>query len=1095
MAEPEGPHVAADQNQSGRFQGECLLMQRCRFFGLTREFLCGTQSVLLHSGLCVLLFWSGVAAADEVVVPAENIQADAELSFERDVRPILKTWCFDCHGGQETESGLDLRLRRFVVRGGESGPAAIPGNAAESLILQRVSSAEMPPGEKKMPAAEQELLRRWLAAGAPTLRAEPQEIPDGPGITEEERQWWAFQPIRRPQTEALRDAPQVRTAIDAVLLRQLQQRGLSFSADADRRTLIRRAYLDLLGIPPTPEQIAEFEQDPAEDAWEQLVDRLLESPQYGERWGRHWLDAAGYADSEGATNADAERPWAWRYRDYVVRSFNADKPLTQFLQEQLAGDELAGERGEELTESQKELLTAVGFLTMAANPTDSGDNSEAARNQTIADTIRIVSSSLLGLSVGCAQCHDHRYDPISQHDYYALRAILDPVLDWKSWKTPAQSRVSLYTAEDRSKVAAVEARVAEVAAEKTLKQTEFIAAALEQELQKYEPELRGRLQAALDTAAAERSEEQKQLLAQNPAVNISPGVLYQYNQAAADKLKEYDAQIAEIRKEKPAEGFIRTLAEPPGHQPESRIFYRGEFAEPRGQVSPAALPVSWLFTEAPQIAERSDKLPTSGRRLAWADWLTSGRNPLPPRVLMNRFWMHHFGRAIVSTPGEFGRLGAEPENMELLDLLAAEFIDGGWTWKRMHRLIMHSTVYRQSSAARDDAAVIDPGNRLYWRKPLVRLDAEVVRDAMLAVGNQLDLAMGGPPVAVSADDTGQIVEAGNSGRRSIYIQARRSTPLAILATFDAPIMETNCTIRTSTTGAAQSLMLLNSSFAVRAAEKLAEAALQRAEQRFGSADDLELELPDQVLPVWEFGYGFMADAGEAQGGASEQVSVQFSPLQHWTGSSWQAGAELPDSEHGWVLVNQHGGHPGDAEHAAIRRFRTPADGTISISGTLSHSSANGDGVRGRIVAAGRLIGEWLAASGSTETTATELKLRQGDTIDLIVDCRGSVESDSFGWDVTVTLQPAAGDPRQWKTTESVRAPQLKAEQMSAAVSEAWRLTSGRLPNTEEKQLIREFIREQAVWRNAQEAAGPQLRQVLNSLCQMLLGSNEFLYVE
>ncbi|MFM7831921.1 MAG: DUF1549 domain-containing protein, partial [Planctomycetaceae bacterium] len=232
-------------------------------------------------------------------------------------------------------------------------------------------------------------------------------------------------------------------------MQQMQPRGLTFSPDADRRTLIRRASLDLLGIPPTPEQVDEFVNDAGVDAWERLVDRLLAAPQYGERWGRHWLDAAGYADSEGATNADAERPNAWRYRDYVIQSFNSDKPASRFIQEQLAGDELAGPLGPELTAEQTELLTAVGFLTMAANGTGSGDNSPAARNQTITDTLKIVSTSLLGLSVGCAQCHDHRYDPISQVDYYRLRAVFDPALDWQNWKTPAERQVSLYTNADR----------------------------------------------------------------------------------------------------------------------------------------------------------------------------------------------------------------------------------------------------------------------------------------------------------------------------------------------------------------------------------------------------------------------------------------------------------------------------------------------------------------------------------------------------------------------------------------------------------------------------------------------------------------------
>ena len=1052
---------------------------------------------LKNSVQCLLLVFpvlicSVVPGADEEVGTAsENIRADAEISFERDIRPILKTWCFDCHGGQELESGLDVRQRRFLIRGGESGPALVPGATADSLLLERVTAGEMPPGEKKMSQQERDLLARWIERGAPTLRTEPEQIPPGPGITEEERQWWAFQPIHRPEIREHAVETRVRTVIDALLFQQMQPQGLSFSPDADRAILIRRAYLDLLGILPTPEQVQEFEQNPAEDAWEQLIDSLLESPQYGERWGRHWLDAAGYADSEGATNADAERPWAWRYRDYVVRSFNADKPLTDFIREQLAGDELAGPKGEEFTAQQQELLTAVGFLTMAANPTGSGDNSEAARNQTISDTIRIVSTSLLGLSVGCAQCHDHRYDPISQREYYQLRAILDPTLDWNSWKTPAQHRVSLYTAADRSKVAEVEARATEVATEKAAKQKEFITAALEQELQRYEPELRKRLRAALDTAAAEQTEEQKKLLDQHPSVRISPGVLYQYNQGAADELKKFDARIAEIRKEKPVEQFIRTVTEPAGHLPESKVFYRGEFSEPRETVQPAALAVSSLFTEAPTIPTNSEDLPTSGRRLAWADWLTSGRNPLPPRVIMNRFWLHHFGRAIVSTPGEFGRLGAQPENPELLDLLAAEFIDGGWRWKRMHRLVMLSTVYRQSSESRADAVVIDRENRLYWRKPLVRLDAEIIRDSMLSAGAQLDLSIGGPAVGVEEDTTGQIVEAGASRRRSIYIQARRSRPLAMLATFDAPVMETNCTARTQTTGAAQSLMMLNSDFTVGTAEKVAEEAISRAERRFFSADDPQLSLPAAASSRWEFGYGFAAVADDANG----QQRVSFHALSHWTGSSYQAGESLPDSRHGWVLLNAQGGHPGDAGHAAIRRFHSPGNGTLVISGTLSHGSENGDGVRGRVISSAvGVVGEWVAAHGAAETGVSELQVSEGDVIDFVVDSRQSVESDSFTWPVTVRFLPADGKPREWKTADSLQPPGMTAEQLAAAVTEAWRLTFGRVPGADEKLLVADFVRQQAVWLQESTPENASMRQVLNSVCQMLLSSNEFLYV-
>ncbi|MFM7865383.1 MAG: DUF1549 domain-containing protein, partial [Planctomycetaceae bacterium] len=373
---------------------------------------------------------------------------------------------------------------------------------------------------------------------------------------------------------------------DRFLLDRLQAKGLHYSPAAPRAALLRRTFYDLIGLPPGPDDVDAYLNDDDPAAHDRLLDRLLASPYYGERWGRHWLDAAGYADSEGATNADAERTNAWRYRDYVIQSFNSDKPASRFIHEQLAGDELAGPLGPELTAEQTELLTAVGFLTMAANGTGSGDNSPAARNQTITDTLKIVSTSLLGLSVGCAQCHDHRYDPISQVDYYRLRAVFDPALDWQNWKTPAERQVSLYTNADRQKAAEVETRAAEVSREREGRQAEYMRAALEQELTKYAEPLRGELKLAYETAADKRTAEQQALLQAHPAVNISPGVLYQYNQAAADDLKKYDERIAAIRAEKPVEQFLRTLVEPAGHQPASHRFHRGEFGQPKETVTP-----------------------------------------------------------------------------------------------------------------------------------------------------------------------------------------------------------------------------------------------------------------------------------------------------------------------------------------------------------------------------------------------------------------------------------------------------------------------------------------------------------------------------
>jgi hypothetical protein len=1053
---------------------------------------------------------SAVDAAKPAVEVAPLVLPDAELSFERHVRPLLKTWCLDCHGGESTEGGLDLRQRRFLMRGGESGPGAVAGDAAGSLVLQRIRAGEMPPGEKKMAAADAAVLERWIAAGAPTLRDEPAELPPGLGITEEERSYWAFQPIRRPAIPQYSEALRVRTPIDALLMQQLQLRGLTFSPDADRRTLIRRASLDLLGIPPTPEQVDEFVNDAGSDAWERLIDRLLAAPQYGERWGRHWLDAAGYADSEGATNADAERGNAWRYRDYVIQSFNTDKPASRFIQEQLAGDELAGAVGSELTAEQTELLTAVGFLTLAADGTGSGDNSPAARNQTIADTLKIVSTSLLGLSVGCAQCHDHRYDPISQVDYYRLRAVFDPALDWQNWKTPAERQVSLYTSADRAKAAEVETRAAEVGRERGVKEAEYLRAALEQELTKYAEPLRGQLKLAYETAGDKRTEEQQALLKAYPAVNISPGVLYQYNQAAADDLKKYDERIAAIRAEKPVENFLRTVMEPAGHLPASHRFHRGEFGQPKEAVTPGELQAASLFTEAPEIPVDDPSLPTSGRRLAYAKWLTSGRHPLLARVLMNRLWLHHFGRTFVSTPGEFGRLGAEPQQLELLDWLAADFMEGGWTWKRMHRQILLSTVYRQSGVEQAEMAAIDPNNQLYWRKPLLRLDAEVVRDSILAVGGQLNLQSGGAPVGVKADDTGQVVEADSSGRRSVYVQVRRSQPLAMLAAFDAPVMELNCTGRAVTNSAPQALLMMNSQFALAGAEKLADAALRRAVARggFASAEDPLVEVRLPRMTVWEVGTGRVRTAEEvvaqratATGTQDAESSewVNYEPLRFWTGSSFQAGATLPDPQSGWVLVNAQGGHPGDAEHAAIRRFHVPASGILSVAGALSRPAANGDGVRARLVSSVHgVLHEWTVVSGSVETPVANLAVQTGEVLDLVVDCLSTVESDSFAWPVVLGLVGADGARLgEWKSESAVVAPGTDPGLLPAALTEAWRLALGRGLTSEERVAVSAFVSEQGEWLTGagKGRAADVVRQILVNVSQALIGGNEFLYSE
>ncbi len=805
--------------------------------------------------LSALLLLAASTARGEVPSPGMP-------TFEHDVRPIFREHCFDCHGASEEKSGgLDLRLARLLLQGGDSGPAIVAGQPAESYLIERVRSHEMPPGEANLTDAQIATLERWVVSGARTARPEPETIGPGIGISPEERAFWSFQPIHRPTVPSYEPDGGVRTAIDAFLWRAMQSHGLTFSTDADRRTLMLRAYFDLVGLPPTDEQAARFFSDDSPDAYENLIDELLESPHYGERWARHWLDIAGYADSEGANNVDAPRGWAWKYRDYVIQSLNDDKPFDQFIVEQLSGDELAGPREGDLTPRQIELLTATGLLRMAADGTGSGGDSPEGRNQVIADTIKIVSTSLLGLSVACAQCHDHRYDPILQTDYYGLRAVFEPALDWQNWKTPAQRLVSLYTDDERTRAAQLEAEAQAVGAEKAEKQAAFITAALEKELEKFDDTLREQLRTAYRTPGDQRTPEQVALLKQYPSVNISPGNLYQYNQAAADELKSYDARMNEIRGKKPLEEFLRVVIEPNDHSPITHLFHRGDHRQPTTPIPPAALTVCCPENSVTRFADDNPDMPSTGRRLAFARWLTSGQHPLVARVIVNRVWQHHFGRGIVDTPADFGRLGGRPTHPELLDWLAADFVAGGWSLKQLHKRIMMSMAYRQSSYRRAEADAIDPDNRFYWRKSVVRLEAEALRDRMLAATGQLDRALFGPPANVAEDDTGQVIVDAGSRRRSLYIRQRRSQPVALLQAFDSPVMTTNCERRTSSTVAPQSLMLMNGSFVLQQAQQLAartSAALDGESSDSEQWENLQEPPPpglmQRVSRAWQLAY-------------------------------------------------------------------------------------------------------------------------------------------------------------------------------------------------------------------------------------------------
>jgi hypothetical protein len=802
--------------------------------------------------------------------PAES---EAAPNFEREIRPILKAYCLDCHGGTDAAKGkLDLRLRRFAERGGVAGPALVPGEPDASLLLIRMQDGEMPPGEKKVPPDQVALVERWIAAGAPTLRAEPESLPPGLGFTEEERSFWAFQPIRRPDPPRFGPDDRVRTPVDAFVLARLREHGLGFAPDADRLTLLRRVAADLTGLPPDEDEAERFLADPAPDAYERLVDRLLASPRYGERWARHWLDVAGYADSEGNGNEDTPRPYAYKYRDYVVKALNANRPLDRFLAEQLAGDELVPRPWDNLSPDGIELLAATGFLRMAADGTASGGADVAMLSeQNVADTMKVVGSALLGLTVGCAQCHDHRYDPIPQADYFRLRAVFEPALDPAHWRRPGDRLVSLYRDADRACAAGVEAEAKSREGTLAEKTGRLVAAAIARELEKLDEPTRAALKAALDAPAGSRSAEQKALLERHPSVRITAGVIYQYDPKAADELKADREAIALIRGKKPPEDFVAVADERPGVAPATRIHHRGDYRQPTSEVTPGDLAILAADGAAFAVPADDPASPTTGRRLAFAKHLTSGTHPLLGRVLANRVWLHHFGRGIVDTPGDFGTLGRRPTHPELLDWLADELARSGWDLKRLHRLIVTSSAYRQASARRADHDAVDAENALYGRFPLQRLDAESLRDRVLWASGRLSEQMFGRAVPVEEDAVGQVVPAGNVPCRSLYLQVRRSRPVSLLSAFDAPVMAVNCERRTVSTAAPQSLLLMNGDFLRH------EAAAMAARIEAECAPHGVPRLTDLVDRAWRLGYGRPIRA-EEQEAALAFLAPQVAPV-------------------------------------------------------------------------------------------------------------------------------------------------------------------------------------------------------------------------
>jgi hypothetical protein len=798
------------------------------------------------------------APGDQTGAAQTQHQLGLRAERARRVQFLLEWKCFQCHGRKEQQGGLDLRTRESMLKGGKSGPALLPGDGPRSLLVHKLAADQMPPRDlryklsiKPVTESELELIRQWINDGAPAPPPPPTFPENDALVSAADCDWWSIRPPRRPQVPQVKNSSRVRTPIDAFVLAKLEALGLTFSPEADSGTLLRRAYLDLTGLPPTPAQVNAFLKDADPAAYERVIDRLLAAPRYGERWGQHWLDAAGYADSEGALSTDPVYPDFYRYRDYVIRSHNADKPYDRFLLEQLAGDELTDYAGlPELTPEVADNLVATGFLRTGIDPTVSPEtNFPSDRYQVLADTVEIVSSSLLGLTVRCARCHSHKYDPISQRDYYQFMAIFAAAYAPHDWVTPPERFLVLTGTTEQEAIrkhnAGVDARLKPWQNElKDLTQS-FTTRVFEQKLAKLPEQIRNDVRKAIQTPVDKQDEVLRYLAAKfTEQLHVDPmelpGAFPEYKK----KSTALEAKVAEIEKTRRPLPKAHGLTDMGPEEPPFFLLKGGEWNQ-RGPQVHANVPAVLRDGQAPFAAGKPQpQAKTTGRRLALARWLTRPSHPLTARVIVNRVWQHHFGTGIVATPDDFGHTGARPTHPELLDWLATEFVEQGWSLKRLHRLILTSSLYRQQSRVRRDAAAADPENKLLWRMPLRRVDAEVLRDSILAVSGQLNRAMFGPPTEVHPAPDGQIgtENALEFQRRSVYMLHRRSTPLTVLEMFDAPRMTTNCVRRRTSTVVSQALLMLNSEFLQVQAARLAERVARDAGRGFAAQLDRAYDL-------------------------------------------------------------------------------------------------------------------------------------------------------------------------------------------------------------------------------------------------------------
>ncbi len=712
--------------------------------------------------------------------------AGEDIDFVRDIRPIFAARCQECHGATKQESGLRLDSGAAIASGGNSGPAIVAGKASESLLIHAVSGgsdeiSKMPPKGAALEPAQIEQLKRWIDGGA--------NVPPDSSVSDPRRKTdhWSFQPLTRPATPQVTNPRWPRNPIDAFVLARLEAAGLQPSAEADRATLVRRLSLDLLGLPPTVEQVDEFLCDSGCDAYGRLVDRLLASPHYGERWGRHWLDVARYADSNGYT-IDGGRS-IWKYRDWVINALNRDLPFDQFTIEQLAGDLLPAARTDQ--------VIATGFHRNTLVNEEGGTDPEQFRVEAVVDRVGTTGSAFLGLTLGCARCHDHKFDPISQREFYELFAIFNNA-DEPTLQVPTDQQAKEMPALV-AEIEQSEKRLAEVDANSLGRQTEWevkLAGRLNLEQASDVP---AAVRGALAVPPESRTDEQKQLLKQ------------EYQKVDPERLP-LAARIIELKESQKqlAAAITTTLVVRERKEPRlTHIHLRGDFLHPGAAVAPGAPAV------LPPLTPRGEK----PDRLDFARWLVDARHPLTARVTVNRIWQIYFGQGLVATENDFGLQGDRPTHAELLDWLAGQLIENHWSLKALHRLIVTSATYRQASRMRDDLIAADPYNKLLGRQQRLRLEAEAIRDVSLAASGLLSREIGGPGVYPPQPQgiyrfTQQVKYWGENKnadryRRGMYTYFWRSSPYPFLKTFDAPDAVVACTRRPRSNTPLQALTLAN----------------------------------------------------------------------------------------------------------------------------------------------------------------------------------------------------------------------------------------------------------------------------------------------